>query len=246
MNVTLPKHLLLLLTSSAQVLVAGQGDRGGLVGWWDSLAPPGAASSCCVAEIRGRRTAATALALLRPDAGGVLVFGDESGESAGWGLRRRPLRGGPCDGCRVVLQRCGAGPRFPPVLPPARLATIPPSNLPSLPTHAHSLLVLLGGGTSPLVTESFRLAWLPSSPGELVATDLRMMAAREFIWTLPRAHAAAVTSIAQWGPGAAGQVNLPPLPPDSPWAAGGGLGAAAGVQHYSPPTQVGLGRGRGV
>eukprot|EP00198_Chlamydomonas_reinhardtii_P002858 XP_001692194.1 predicted protein [Chlamydomonas reinhardtii] len=73
--------------SSSQVLVAGQGDRGGLVGWWDSLAPPGAASSCCVAEIRGRRTAATALALLRPDAGGVLVFGDESGELVATDLR---------------------------------------------------------------------------------------------------------------------------------------------------------------
>ncbi|EFJ47769.1 hypothetical protein VOLCADRAFT_117790 [Volvox carteri f. nagariensis] len=106
--------------SSSQLLVAGQGDRGGLVGWWDTLVAPAAA---CVAEIRGRKAVPGVLALLRPDAGGVLVFGDES--------------------------------------------------------------------------------------GELVATDLRMMSAREFIWTLPRVHSGPITALAQWGPAAPGILNLP-------------------------------------
>ncbi len=79
--------------SSSQLLVAGQGDRGGLVGWWDTLAPPSAA---CVAEVRGRKAVVTALALLRPDAGGVLVFGDESGES---------IPGSPSPTV-VVVRRC--------------------------------------------------------------------------------------------------------------------------------------------
>ncbi|KXZ50483.1 hypothetical protein GPECTOR_16g658 [Gonium pectorale] len=129
--------------SSSQVLVAGQGDRGGLVGWWDSLAPPPAA---CVAEIRGRRAVPTSLLLMRPDAGGVLVFGDES--------------------------------------------------------------------------------------GELVATDLRMMAAREYIWTIPRAHASAVTAMAQWGPGAAGVLTLP-----QPAAAAAAAAASSpGARHSAAPS----------
>ncbi len=62
--------------SGSQLLVAGQGDRGGLVGWWDSLSP---SSAACVAEVRGRRAVPCTLTLLRPDAGGILVFGDEAG-----------------------------------------------------------------------------------------------------------------------------------------------------------------------
>ncbi|KAG2488583.1 hypothetical protein HYH03_012902 [Edaphochlamys debaryana] len=118
--------------SGSQVLVAGQGERGGLVGWWDSLAPPGRPAAACVAEIRGRKAVPTSLALLRPDAGGVLVFGDEA--------------------------------------------------------------------------------------GELVATDLRMMASKEYIWTIPRAHGGAITSLAQWGPNAAGVLT---------WSGPGPAGAAA-------------------
>ncbi|GFR41681.1 hypothetical protein Agub_g2427 [Astrephomene gubernaculifera] len=127
--------------SSSQVLVAGQGERGGLVGWWDSLAP---SSAACVAEIRGRKALPTALALLRPDAGGVLVFGDEA--------------------------------------------------------------------------------------GDLVATDLRMMSAREYIWTIPRAHSGPVTAMAQWGHTAAGVLNLPPVLP-----AGAGTSSAASSHPYQPP-----------
>ncbi|GLI71120.1 hypothetical protein VaNZ11_016189, partial [Volvox africanus] len=130
--------------SSSQFLVAGQGDRGGLVGWWDSLAPPSAA---CVAEIRGRKAVPTVLTLMRPDAGGVLVFGDES--------------------------------------------------------------------------------------GELVATDLRMMSAREFIWTIPRAHVGPITAISQWGPSAAGMLNMPPPPLPSPTAPAATVGGAPGRPHSS-------------
>ncbi|GIM04382.1 hypothetical protein Vretimale_8962, partial [Volvox reticuliferus] len=131
--------------SSSQFLVAGQGDRGGLVGWWDSLAPPSAA---CVAEIRGRKAVPTVLALMRPDAGGVLVFGDES--------------------------------------------------------------------------------------GELVATDLRMMSAREFIWTIPRVHVGPITAISQWGHSAPGILNVAPPPLTSPTApAAAGVGATGRPQSSS-------------
>lgn len=76
--------MLFMGSSGSQVLVAGQGDRGGVVGWWDSLAHgPGA----CVSELRGRRSAVSCLALLREDRGGLLVLGDESGELAAVDLR---------------------------------------------------------------------------------------------------------------------------------------------------------------
>jgi hypothetical protein len=35
----------------------------------------------CVAELRGRKSPVTCLSLLREDVGGVVVFGDEAGES---------------------------------------------------------------------------------------------------------------------------------------------------------------------
>ena len=83
-----PKHghgLLFLGDTGSQVLVCGQGERGGVVSWWDTLMPW---SSMCVAELRGRKAAPSCMELMQgcaPAPGGVLVFGDEAGGGCGGG-----------------------------------------------------------------------------------------------------------------------------------------------------------------
>lgn len=50
-----------------------------------------------------------------------------------------------------------------------------------------------------------------------MATDLRMMSARQFIWTIPRTHGSSpVTALAQWGHTADGTLQLPPLQGPAP------------------------------
>lgn len=58
---------------------------------------------------------------------------------------------------------------------------------------------------------------LPPNAGELVATDLRMMSSRQFIWTIPRTHGSSpVTVLAQWGHTADGALQLPPAQGPAP------------------------------
>lgn len=69
--------ILFLGDAGSQVITCGAGDRGGVISWWDSLSP---SSSCCVAEIRGRKATPTSMSLHHMDSGGVLVVGEDNGE----------------------------------------------------------------------------------------------------------------------------------------------------------------------
>ncbi|MEW5313194.1 MAG: hypothetical protein WDW38_004780 [Sanguina aurantia] len=59
--------ILFLGDAGSQVITCGAGDRGGVISWWDSLSP---SSSCCVAEIRGRKATPTSMSLHHMDSGG--------------------------------------------------------------------------------------------------------------------------------------------------------------------------------